>query len=181
MSNFSLVTHMNTAFGNPKGDPNALSIKRIRKQCLNMIDEIGELFVALGGDDDLMKSAVANFKWIANKTGNPVNMDKVRDSLTDIHVFAYGAHHLMGVNADEDMRSVIHGVMTRFVKNEADLKATIEKHAALGVTDVYTEGEYPNMIVKSDKDQPDAPQGKFLKSASYHEEKLYPVQFVFVD
>ena len=87
----------------------------------------------------------------------------------------------MGVDADADMRSVITGVMTRFVKNEADLQATLHKHSLNGITHVRTEGEYPNMIVKSASDQPDAPEGKFLKSASYHEEQLYPVEFVFVD
>lgn len=180
-SNFSLVSHMNVAFGNERGDPKALNLNKVSKQCLNLIDELGELFVALGSDADLMKHAVAHFKWMVGKNGNPVDMDKVRDSLTDIHVFAYGAHHLMGVDADEDMRCVIAGVMTRFVRNEQDLQATIAKHAAYGVVDVYTEGNYPNMVLKSGADQPDAPKGKFLKSASYHQEQLYPVEFVFVN
>jgi len=180
-TNFALVSNMNVAFGNPQGDPKQLSIKKIRKQCLNIVDELGELFVALGGDKELMKHAVAHFKWIANKTGNPVDTDKIRDSLTDIHVFAYGAHHLMGVDANEDMRSVINGVMTRFIKNEQDKIDTIAKHAALGVTDVRFEGVFPFGIMKSNSDQPDAPEGKFLKSASYQEERLYPVEFVFVD
>ena len=47
--------------------------------------------------------------------------------------------------------------------------------AAAGVTDVYFEGEYPTMIMKSASDQPDAPKGKFLKSASYKEPVFYPV------
>lgn len=180
-SNFSLVSDMNEAFGNKRGMPQALSIKKVSKQCLNIVDELGELFVALGADKTLMAAAVANFKWVAGKTGNPVNMDKARDSLTDIHVFAYGAHHIMGVDADSDMRSVITGVMTRFIKSEADKIDTIAKHAKAGVTEVYFEGQFPSMIMKSAKDQPDAPEGKFLKSASYQEEQLYPVDFVFVD
>jgi hypothetical protein len=65
------------------------------------------------------------------------------------------------------MQDVISGVMTRFIKDEADKEATIALHAAKGVTDVYFEGEYPKMVMKSASDQPDAPRGKFLKSASY--------------
>lgn len=180
-SNFALVSNMNEAFGNKRGVPQRLSVKKLSKQCLNIADELGELFVALGADDTLIKAAVANLKWVAGKTGNPIDMDKARDSLTDIHVFAYGGHHIMGVDADADMRSVITGVMTRFIKSEADKTDTIAKHAKAGVTDVYFEGQFPNMIMKSSRDQPDAPEGKFLKSASYQEEKLYPVDFVFVD
>jgi hypothetical protein len=42
-------------------------------------------------------------------------------------------------------------------------------HTMKGVHDVYFEGEYPTMVMKSGSDQPDAPKGKFLKSASYKE------------
>jgi hypothetical protein len=38
------------------------------------------------------------------------------------------------------MQDVISGVMTRFIKDEADKEATIALHAAKGVTDVYFEG-----------------------------------------
>lgn len=61
----------------------------------------------------------------------------------------------------------VDGVMTRFIKDDADKQATQALHAANGVTDVYFEGEYPTMVMKSASDQPDAPKGKFLKSASY--------------
>jgi hypothetical protein len=65
------------------------------------------------------------------------------------------------------MHTVVDAVFTRFIKDEADKAATIALHAAKGVTDVYFEGEYPKMVMKSASDQPDAPKGKFLKSASY--------------
>lgn len=108
------------------------------------------------------------------------NLDEVRDGLCDIHVFAYGAHHLMGIDADQDMNSVLDGVMTRFIKDEADKQATIAKHAAKGVFEVYFEGEYPVMVMKSAVDQPDAPKGKFLKSASYCEPEFHQVDGISI-
>lgn len=167
MTNFTSVANMNTAFGNPKGDPHSIDFERVRKQCLNIPDEFGELAVALGADPDLIKAAVNNLKWVASLHGNAVDLDKVRDALCDMHVFAYGAHHLMGIDADGDMAAVVDGVMTRFIKDEADKAATIAKHAAAGVVDVYFEGDFPTMVMKSARDQQDAPKGKFLKSASY--------------
>jgi hypothetical protein len=68
---------------------------------------------------------------------------------------------------DQDMQVVVGAVLTRFVKNEHDAAETVALHAAKGVYYTYWEGEYPNRILKSEKDQPDAPAGKFLKSASY--------------
>lgn len=213
---FKIVAAMNTAFGNPEGNPETVDWKRVTKQCMNIQDEINELKKAINTKDIL----------------------GVRDALCDICVFAYGAHHFLGLagwevrvtNAprsyshfaatltevekaydglmkllndvqnqvnrsaytvaffldrivnlvaglqesigadhDIDMKAVIDGVMTRFIKNDQDKEATIAKHAAKGVVDVYFEGEYPTMIMKSSKDQPDAPTGKFMKSASFSE------------
>lgn len=174
-TNFAQVAAMNTAFGNPKGDPSAINIERVRKQSLNIADEFGELMIALGADDVAVKQAVAALKAAASVVVDPVNLDGARDALCDIHVFAYGSHHFMGIDADDDMRAVVTGVMTRFIKDDADKAATIAKHAAAGVTDVYFEGEYPVMVMKSASDQPDAPKGKFLKSASYSEPVFRPV------
>src|SRR3546814_3552414 len=42
-----------------------------------------------------------------------VNLNQARDGLCDINVFSYGAHHMMGIDADRDMSSVVGGVMTR--------------------------------------------------------------------
>ena len=103
------------------------------------------------------------------------HIDDTRDALCDIQVFANGAQHLMGVDGDDDMHAVVDGVMTRFIKDDADLKATMELHRAKGVSMVYFEGEFPKMIMKSAVDQPDAPKGKFLKSASYSNTVFPPV------
>ena len=102
----------------------------------------------------------------------------VRDALCDINVFSYGAHHMMGLDADRDMDAVITGVMTRFIKNPEDKAQTVAKHSQAGVTEVYFEGAYPYMVMKSAVDQPDAPKGKFLKSASYRAPEFYDVVVV---
>lgn len=72
----------------------------------------------------------------------------------------------------EDMRAVITGNMTRFIKDEEDLTKTKEKFLAKGVMTFYTQGVYPTMILKSAADYPDAPKGKFLKAVSYTEPKF---------
>lgn len=102
-----------------------------------------------------------------------VHLKGTRDALCDVNVFSYGAHHRMGIDADRDLKSVVEGVMTRFIKDEQDKQATIALHAAQGVTDAYFEGEFPTMVMKSAADQLDAPKGKFLKSASYTEPVFY--------
>src|SRR3546814_15337973 len=82
---------------------------------------------------------------------------------------------MLGIDADRDMSSVVGGVMTRFSNDEADKVATQALHAAKGVTNVYFEGDYPVMVMKSGADQPDAPKGKFLTSVSYREPEFYRV------
>lgn len=167
-TSFDRVAHMNEAFFNKAGDPRHINWARIHKQCLNIVDELGELFIAFGGDSALVKHSVNQLKTSAIIWDpEQVNLDEVRDALCDIHVFAYGAHHMMGINADADMKAVVDGVMTRFVKDDADLMKTMRMHSDKGVTEVYTEGEFPTMVLKSAVDQPDAPKGKFLKSASF--------------
>lgn len=160
---------MNEAFGNPKGDFTNIDFNRVRKQYMNIFDEYVEGLKALGAHPALLhdlkqahSSFVAHNQWF-----NPADIEETRDALCDIQVFAMGAQHFMGVDGDDDMDQVIGGVMTRFIKDEADKEATIAKHAANGATHVYFEGKYPKMVMKSAVDQPDAPQGKFLKSASF--------------
>jgi len=150
---FQRVAEMNTAFGNPKGNIQGIDWTRLEKQCRNILDEYCEL----------MDAIVAK------------SVNDTRDALCDIQVFANGAQHLMGVDGDADMHAVVDGVMTRFVKDEGDLQATMALHAAKGVTEVYFEGVFPKMIMKSAVDQPDAPMGKFLKSASYSNTVFPPV------
>lgn len=176
-SNFDKVSRMNEAFNNAKGHPALFDIERLAKQLLSVPDELGETFVAMGADKQRVDALVVLFKagLAALDFPNRIDVNGVRDGITDQHVFLYGAQHLMGVNADADMDSVIGGVMTRFIKNEEDEIATIKKHAAKGVTDVYFEGDYPTKVMKSAADQPDAPKGKFMKSASFKEPVFYPV------
>lgn len=164
---FHLVKHMNDAFGNKEGDPHELLPEqidgavyydanawgKIENQCRNIVDEYNELMHAIAKRD----------------------LDQTRDALCDIMVFALGAFHRMGIDADGDMTAVVEGVMTRFIKGPADKIATITRHEALGVKEVYFEGDYPNMIMKSASDQPDAPKGKFLKSASFSLPVLPPL------
>lgn len=172
---FQLVAAMNTAFGNPKGDPTNIDWVRVQKQCKNIPDEVGELFVALGADSEAVHNAVEALKATLDQIVADVNIDEVRDSLCDISVFATGAQHFMGVDGDADMQAIMDGNMTRFVKDEADLNATIQLHRANGIVDTYTEGDFPVMVLKSSVDQPDAPKGKFLKSASYSKPVLPPL------
>ena len=170
-SSFVRVSEMNAAFGNPKGDFRKIDMRRLNKQMANVADELGEYYIAAGADAVLVRAGVTAFKdHIAEALADPDNVPKprdMRDAICDIQVFAMGGQHFMGVDGDADMAAVVDGVMTRFIKDEADEAATVALHAAKGVTDVYFEGEYPTKIMKSAKDQPDAPQGKFLKSASY--------------
>jgi hypothetical protein len=177
-TSFQLVADMNTAFGNPQGSYAGIEVGRLRKQCLNIADEFGELMIALGADEAMINQAVHTLKdAAANHITGFFTAWAARDALCDIQVFAMGAQHFMGVDGDADMRAVVAGVMTRFVKNPDDLAATIAKHAANGITKTYTEGEYPRKILKSAEDQPDAPKGKFLKSASF-QDTVFPDVFV---
>lgn len=178
-TNFMLVGHMNNSFGNAKGFPRNIDWDRIAKQSLNIADELAETFVAMGADKSEAKEAAAVFKrtleQLRTSSTKDVDLNGVRDGLSDIHVFAYGAHHLMGIDADRDLAAVVDGVMTRFIKDPKDKVASTLLHAAKGVTDVVFEGEYPHMIMRSNSDQPDAPKHKFLKSASYIDTVFYPV------
>lgn len=173
-TNFQQVQAMNEAFGNAKGDPSSFDRDKIRGQCKNIFHEGAELLKALGANPE----QVAEFLNVANQISysqDEFDLKEVRDALCDIHVYAYGAHHLMGIDADKDVQAVVDGNMTRFIKDESDKVATIAMHAAKGVTAVRFEGDYPTMVMKSTAEQPDAPVGKFLKSASYREPVFYPV------
>ena len=179
MTPFQQISAMNEAFGNPKGDPHNVDLDRVRSQCLNIIDEFGELMMALGcANPKSLRSAIKLVKVLASETGRQYTVDylAVRDALCDLQVFAQGGQHFIGVDGDADMKAVVDGVMTRFIKNAEDKEATIALHAAKGVTEVYFEGEYPTMVMKSAVDQPDAPKGKFLKSASYKETVFSPIK-----
>lgn len=170
---FELVSAMNVAFGNPKGDPKNINWDKVRNQCKNIGDEYIELLQALGADQQslkLFKIAQTNILFDSD-----ISLEEVRDALCDVQVFATGANHIMGIDGDRDMQAVIDGVMTRFVKNLQDAVDTVKMHEAKGIVDYYWEGEYPTRILKSGSDQPDAPKGKFLKSASYKPTVFYSI------
>lgn len=154
---FKLVKDMNTAFGNPEGNPVNINWTRLEKQIHNIHDEYKETLGALAER----------------------NLDEVRDGLCDIMVFALGGFHFLGIDANADMKAVIDGVMTRFCKDQAELDATIAKYTALEV-DFYVEGEFPTRCLKSTKDQKDKngdnlPMGKFLKAVGYSQTVFSPV------
>jgi hypothetical protein len=175
---FERVVEFNEAVGNLKGDVNNINWDKIRSQCKNIFDEYIELLRGLGADEaairEIQYGHESAFRHDDVWYYEP-NLESVRDALCDIPVFSYGAQHLLGVNGDNDLEDVIDGLFTRFIKNEEDKQATISMHAAKGVTEVYFEGEFPKMVMKSAKDQPDAPKGKVLKSASYKNTVFRPV------
>lgn len=155
---FSLVSDMNTAFSNPKGDPQAIDLDRLRKQIDNIAGpdsvggEVGELYEALAVPD----------------------LDQIRDSLCDIMVFALGAYHLMGLDADADMAEVVRAVRTRLCRDAAHVEETQEFYRKLGVQTYQESSPAGGYAVKSLNDQTDTngeyyPKGKFLKAVGYEQ------------
>lgn len=163
---FQRVAAMNIAFGNPVGDPANIDWGRVRKQCLNIPDELGELLIALGAAPAGVRKSIAILK--ANTVFEKApDVEEVRDALCDVNVFAGGGQHMIGVDGDADMNAVLDGIMTRFCRDAVELQATLDHWSANGVSQTYIEGEFPKMVVKSAEDQLDAPKGKFLKSVGY--------------
>jgi hypothetical protein len=165
MSMFSIVADMNERFGNPKGSPIAFKAEdpniykdavwaKLKAQCKNILAEHNELMSAIVLMD----------------------LEDTRDALCDIMVFALGAYHMMGIDADPDMQAVIDGVLTRFCKNQEELDATVGKYRNMDVV-VVIEGEFPFKYVKSacDQQMPEFPKDKFLKSVGYKLAKFPPV------
>ena len=151
MGMFERVAEMNTLFGNSHGaawqrsDP----FEKIPFVVKCIRSEVVELETALL-NSDLDKA-----------------LDGVRDGLCDILVFALGAFHDLGIDANRDMDVVVDAVLTRFCKDEQSLIATCAKYDALGVR-YYAEGTYPYVCLKSAEDQGDEyPKGKFLKAVGY--------------
>jgi hypothetical protein len=164
---FQLVSEMNEAFGNPKGDPNAINAQRLLSQCKNIVKEYQELMKAFGIEVHI-DHRVPN----AAVTG----VNDVRDALCDIMVFALGAYHFMGHDADRDMALVVEALYSRFCNTPESLMDTCRKYDKLGV-DYYIEGQFPFVRLKSAKDQGDGeyPRGKFLKAAGYRTPDFPPV------
>lgn len=173
-TSFQYVSEMNEAFGNPKGNPETFNTLRIRSQMKNVLDEYREFEEAISALESYIEGVnEGNIVPTSDEYNKLLN--KVRDALCDIQVFAMGAQHLIGVDGDRDMAAVLDGVMTRFCRTPEELEATKDHFARKGVTQTYTEGEFPKLVLKSAIDQPDAPQGKFLKSIGYTDAVFYPV------
>lgn len=166
---FAYTCNMNIAFGNPAGNPADLledksssrfqaAMHTLKQQVKNIPVEYEELMLAIALGD----------------------VDKIRDGLCDIVVFALGAFHKLGLDADDDMRAVLDGVMSRFCHTEQDVLATAAKWANLGVKDVVAGGAYPRAFLKCSKDTTSKtgefiPAGKFLKSVNTREPVFTPI------
>jgi hypothetical protein len=184
---FDYVKRMNEAFGNRAGCPEDFdpitaadgsgvfhdepSWARLKRQCENIG---GKLDNNLEQGDGHINGEVKELLLAIERR----DVLGVRDGLCDIMVFALGAFHFMGYDADADMQAVLDGVMTRFSRTQAELVDTVEKWTRLGVTG-KAEGAFPCVIYRSDRDQTSSqgefiPAGKFLKSASYTEPVFPP-------
>lgn len=156
MTTFNDVAKVNKAFGNRKGRSPKLDARFI-KQVENIPGEYIEL-----------QDAIAEG-----------NIDKVRDALGDIIVFAFGGFHFLGANGDKDLKVITDSLYSRLCQDQADLDATVAKYTALGLK-VYTEGKFPRACVKAAEDFVDAQgndyrKGKFLKSVSYKQPVFAPI------
>ncbi len=163
---FALVSEMNVAFNNPKGDPNKINGAKLLSQCKNIGKEFQELMAGFGIKIEI--------KYGERDTAHKTNLDDIRDALCDINVFSLGAHHFMGLDANIDMHSVIEGVMTRFCQNSDQLARTCTHFNTLGIK-YYVEGTFPRVCLKSAEDQGDGeyPKGKFLKCVDYKTAVFY--------
>lgn len=153
-SMFQDVSLMNEVFGNRKGnangDPEEFDWGKLEKQISNIPVEFKELQKAVDEGD----------------------YNEIRDALCDIMVFTLGAFHLMGADADMDMKRVFLSNMSKLCSTREELDETLRKYRDLGLN-VYEEGRLPYACVKSGTDQthPNGdflPKGKFLKGVKYH-------------
>lgn len=145
------VKTMNSAFGNPEGDPTNIDFERLKKQCHNIPGEYKELLFALEVEVPTL----------------------IRDALCDIMVFALGAMHLMCADADADMKAVYDSNMSKFCANEEEVTKTWAKYNELNVH-TTVQGEFPFKFLRSAKDQTGTngefyPANKFLKGINYKE------------
>jgi predicted HAD superfamily Cof-like phosphohydrolase len=150
-TNFNKVEHYNNLIGNHKGDIKKLDKAAISAQ-LNLIKE---------EFDELCESVALEY------TGG------IRDAIADVLVTVYGLAHRMGIDADKDFNAVHKSNMSKFCINAEEVIETVEKCSSIGLT-VYTEGQFPEVSIKSYEDQEDVngkfyPKGKQLKSVNWKE------------
>lgn len=150
MTNFEMVKHLNEVMGNPEGE--ALTNHNRALVQLELIrEEINELIKAIDAGD----------------------MIETRDAISDVLVTTYGLAHLLGIDADKDMKEVQESNMSKLCTNMVELSDTIDYYSQLGVT-IGSRGELPEVCVYSVKDQSDYsgkfyPSGKFLKCINWKE------------
>lgn len=97
-------------------------------------------------------------------------------TVSNICYYCYLISDIYGFDIDEDMYAVIESNMSKFCKDEEDLKLTMQKYIDLEV-DVYSKGEFPKALVFSSSDQLDKNgkqyrANKFLKSVYFKEPSL---------
>lgn len=155
MSNFKDVTALNLLIGNPLGDVADLDWPKIKIQFDLIKEEFEELEQAVAAKD----------------------FTELRDGAADILVTTYGLVHMVGIDADSDMREVHSSNMSKFCTSREDALATAQKYEDIGLEVMF---RYPNdelIAVVSAKSQDDNsfkyyPKGKLLKSVSFIEPNL---------
>lgn len=150
MSNFTEVSHLNEVMGNHKGDA-LTNFNRAHAQFEIIQEELTELHKALYDR----------------------NFTEIRDGIADVLVTTYGLSHLLGINADDDMKEVQSSNMSKLCVTELEAAQTIEKYESMGVM-VSTRGDAPEIAIYSNCSQSDSngkyyPEGKFLKSINFKE------------
>lgn len=161
-TSFTRVCRMNEAYGNPNGGRSPINFERLTNQCKNIGDEFKELMDAIAAKDEL----------------------GIRDALSDILVFTYGAYHFIGADADEDMLEIDRSNMSKFISNDEEKEATTVKYEGLGmVAGIHFsfDGDYPVMRCRClvdfvDENGNEYRPGKVLKPVGYSKPSLKPIK-----
>lgn len=147
---FQRVVRLNKYYQNIQGNPSITNFKKIKEYSANFYDELQELQDAL----------------------SERNQEEVRDALCDLVIYIYGAFYQMGIDANDDLNTVIDSLYSRFIENEQDLQDSLDYYHKKGIKEVEVEGEFPMKILRSMSNYPDAPKGKILKSVYYKKPEL---------
>jgi len=155
MTNFVNVSKLNDVFGNEQGDPNKPNWEHIRKQLHLIQEETVELTEGVETKD-----------W-----------QEMRDAVSDILVVTYGMAHIMGIDADADMAAVHDSNMSKLCTTSDEVTETLGFYEDEIGIQVYAEGHFPEVAIKSSQDQTGTdgkfyPKGKFLKNTNWHEPRL---------
>lgn len=128
---FHDISYMNVAFGNKKGDPDAINGKKLMMGVQQAIVEL---------TSELDKAKEKN------------DVEGICDSICDAIVYLGGSYHQTGFDIDLDLKAIFESNMSKFCKDEVVLAASMEKYDKLGVQFV-TEGSFPTVCLKSSTDQ----------------------------